>query len=288
MLIPKTKKLYKGGQISAREYNRRGETLKSVSRSLSRNSVSDATGVHGRAILANTEFQTGITIFSVVDANATGYGVYNCYKMSLDSTEWTDTAGDNKFDRVDANWSAVVNYNVGDFSIRWSGVLSYRYICVIPNINQEPPNANWAVASDIEVLNLYENNPVSSYEPALGRYDKIKAWPMIDDEGNTRWVGIPLTPQIREVQTHEAAPNTAIATNSITCHLRLSNGLFASSGEEGHNIEIYGLCVGGTADWDEVVPRIALYDEMTAQNIQGKWFFTTNFAPSENCDCYQE
>ena len=38
-----------------------------------------------------------IKIFEVQSA-AAGDGVYNCYQQKLDATDWTDTAGADKFD----------------------------------------------------------------------------------------------------------------------------------------------------------------------------------------------
>jgi hypothetical protein len=48
------------------------------------------------------------TIFAVASA-ATGDGIYNCYKQTLDKTEWGDTAGDAKFDNLDTTAIEVLN-----------------------------------------------------------------------------------------------------------------------------------------------------------------------------------
>ena len=49
-----------------------------------------------------------IRIFEVQSA-ATGDGVYNCYRQTLDATEWADTAGDDRFDDYDTTSVEVLN-----------------------------------------------------------------------------------------------------------------------------------------------------------------------------------
>ncbi|KKK93546.1 hypothetical protein LCGC14_2691790, partial [marine sediment metagenome] len=44
----------------------------------------------------------------------------------------------------------------------------------------------------VEVLNLLENDTIGDYTPALGLYDRLQCWRWTDDEGNRRWVGIPI------------------------------------------------------------------------------------------------
>lgn len=176
------------------------------------------------------------TIFEVQSA-ATGNGVYNCYEQTLDSTDWIDIEGADKFD--DKNTTTV------------------------------------------EVFNLLENDPVSDYTPALGLYDRIMAWKKTDDEGNSRWVGIPLTNSDRRVRAKEAAGSS----NHITCNLMLNNNNEATSGQLGYGIEVYGHICNGSA-LNSASPRIANGEGLDAYNEQGKWWFTTTFQTTEPCDCY--
>ena len=122
-----------------------------------------------------------------------------------------------------------------------------------------------------EVLNLRENDPVSSYTAALGLYDRIVAWEEEDDEQNKRWVGVPLVSGPRGVRATEDAPNAT----SITCNLILNNNVEAGSGELGYNIEVYNA---KALNLDEALPRIKDDDDMMAENIGGKWFFANSFS----------
>ena len=45
--------------------------------------------------------------------------------------------------------------------------------------------------TSVEVLNLAENHPESGYIAHLSTGDLIVAWRKVDDESNSRWVGIP-------------------------------------------------------------------------------------------------
>lgn len=115
---------------------------------------------------------TNIWIFEV-QSQATGDGVYNCYKQKLDATDWTDTSGVDKFDD-----------------------------------KEETPVA-------VEVLNLLESDTESTYQPALAKYDLIVAWHIKDDEGNTRWVGIPVINDSRRAITTQAAPAATYITANL-------------------------------------------------------------------------
>ncbi len=52
-------------------------------------------------------------IFRVV-SEATGDGIYNCFEQVLDATEWSDTAGDNKFN--DLNSVSIEVLNLAEFN----------------------------------------------------------------------------------------------------------------------------------------------------------------------------
>ncbi|MHC4617204.1 MAG: LamG domain-containing protein [Planctomycetota bacterium] len=67
---------------------------------------------HGRRYGYYNEVFGACKIFEVQSA-ASGDGVYNCYEQTLDATEWTDTAGDPKFD--DRNSTSIEVLNLAEF-----------------------------------------------------------------------------------------------------------------------------------------------------------------------------
>ena len=138
-------------------------------------------------------------------------------------------------------------------------------------------------AVSVEVLNLLENDPVSSYTPALGKYDRIRAWLINDDEGNSRWAGVPLVSAVRWVKATENGPATAIASTTITCNLWLNNGAEATSGQLGYHIEVAAEDCEGSPDWDEVVPTIKSGNYYPAHNEQGTWAFAFAFTIMDIC-----
>lgn len=124
--------------------------------------------------------------------------------------------------------------------------------------------------TEVEVLNLLENDPIADAIPALGKYDRLRAWTVTDDEDNSRWVGIPLTPQLREVKATQAAQSEK---NYVACNLVLNDGAEADSGELGEAIDVYGRINGAGTDLSICQPGIASGDTRLAQCIQGKWWF---------------
>ena len=49
--------------------------------------------------------------------------------------------------------------------------------------------------TEVIVLNLPENNPEATYVAQLAVGDRMACWQWLDDEGNLRWVGIPIEQQ---------------------------------------------------------------------------------------------
>jgi len=129
----------------------------------------------------------------------------------------------------------------------------------------------------VEVLNLLETDSVADYTPMLGLYDRITAWKMTDDEGNKRWVGMPLVNSVRQVRATEEAGDF----DHITSNLLLNNGVEAAESELGYHIEVYArICYGAALSAAE--PRIANSQWLTAHNEQGKWWFDTVFNTTIN------
>jgi len=130
----------------------------------------------------------------------------------------------------------------------------------------------------VQVFNLIENNTVMAYEEALAKHDRIAAWEVMDDGGNTHWVGMPLTPSVREARTTEAAG----ASTSITCNLIDNDGETEIESGLGSGIEVYFKPTDG-ADLNASSPRFADDDYLFVQNISGKWWYVA--APQGNEDC---
>ena len=135
--------------------------------------------------------------------------------------------------------------------------------------------------TSIEVFNLLENDPVTSdYFAALGLYDKMICWQRTDDENNLRWVGIPIHTGARLVRLAEAVG----AVTNVTCNLVLNNGVEAEMDELGYNINVYARVIGD-GNLNEAIPRMEDDDYVMAENIHGKWWFTTDFQITEDCEC---
>lgn len=95
-------------RVSASDLNRRASVLEGLTGStLNDGSKSLSSGI----ITRRPSQQTGgvdIRIFEV-QSSATGDGVYNCYEETFDATDWTDTAGADRFDDKDATSVEVLN-----------------------------------------------------------------------------------------------------------------------------------------------------------------------------------
>ncbi len=174
-------KYYRKGEMpTAVEFNRLVRLVVGMARSLYIQGFSDSTGFHTRRT-PDFDGSEDIRIFAV-QSEATGDGVYTCYEQTLDATEWDDTAGDAKFDDLDAE--------------------------------------------DVEVLNLDEAYPESTYYASLSAGDLLSAWQMMDDEGTLRWIGTPFIKRpINETfgVTRSAKINT-VGTTTLTCKLLDSAG----------------------------------------------------------------
>ncbi len=132
---------------------------------------------------------------------------------------------------------------------------------------------------DVMVLNLLEHHVHATYVRQLAAGDRIAAWQSTDDDGDTRWIGIPIGPygggRIRRARAQEAAPADAY----------LSVKLCDQDGTEiGSAFDVYCEISGGTA-LNEAIPRIADDDYLFVTNISGTWYCTTVFQTSEDCAC---
>jgi hypothetical protein len=133
----------------------------------------------------------------------------------------------------------------------------------------------------VEVLNLLENNPQSTYAAYLGLEDRIAAWKVNDDEGNERWVGIPidLGRTRRAICIGDAGSGT-----TISCDLIDPRTGSPYSGVLGASVTVNCEISGGTA-LNAAIPRLSEDDYIFVTNVEGKWYCTTVFQATENCSC---
>jgi len=126
--------------------------------------------------------------------------------------------------------------------------------------------------TEVEILNLYENDPESSYKEGLAKYDRIIAWKKKDDEENDRWVGVPVAGAVvrRAITTQDAPADTKITANLYdNTDTEIESGL-------GSAIDVYCEIVGG-GNLEDAVPLLKDDQDIFVINIQGKWWCTALF-----------
>jgi len=97
-------------RVSASQYNRLVDLVTKMSKSLMTNGIMDSSGfITRRQPLISA---ISLKIFEV-QSEADGDGIYNCYKQTLDATEWDDTTGSPKFD--DENTTSVEVLNLAEY-----------------------------------------------------------------------------------------------------------------------------------------------------------------------------
>jgi len=126
--------------------------------------------------------------------------------------------------------------------------------------------------STVEVFNLDENDPDADYTPAMGKYDRLACWPIRDDDSNERTVGVPMLNPVRIAKTTED-PSTG---DKITCNLILNNGVEATSGQLGYQIEVYCELNGGSK-LNEAIPLLKSGQYIYVVNINGVWWSQERF-----------
>ncbi len=292
-MLNKLRKIERWKDIDSDEINPLIDRINTLSKITASNGIRIATSPLGINLIGS-----GITggvrqprkIFEVRSA-ATGDGVYNCYEQVLDSTDWTDTAGVNKFNDRYSAWVIDTDYIAGDHVINDN----VQYKCILAHTSaaaDEPgTGGNWETywTVEAEVLNLLESNAVADYTPALFMYDKIDAWQIEDDEQKTCWVGIPVEPSLRIVCTVDSAPSTQVYLTTITCDAWLEGkgaaGAVAVDGELGYHIEVHGFSAPLISNWDDVFPVIVEGYYYHAYCKCGKWYFTDMFMTNIACTC---
>ncbi len=172
-----------------------------------------------------------------VQTSATGDGVYNCFEQSLDSTEWEDTSGNDKLDNKEASGEET----------------------------------------EIEILNLLENDPLATFAGGLRAGDRLAAWKIADDEKIQRWVGTPISVfgNVRLAKTQVAAGSGS----TIACKIVDEN-----------EVEITGPTtvncrIAGGGGLNAATPRLPISFLIAVQNIGGKWWAVDTFQATESCIC---
>jgi hypothetical protein len=122
-----------------------------------------------------------------------------------------------------------------------------------------------------EILNLFEHDPDAAQHD-LSAGDFLIAWQMTDDDGDKKWVGIPLVAagggEIRIAKTQVAAG----ADTKISCKL-----LDAAGNEIGDAINVYCKISGG-GNLNACIRRLASGDTLVVmKDIDGKWYATEGF-----------
>lgn len=134
-------------------------------------------------------------------------------------------------------------------------------------------------AVSVEVFNLLENNPIATYAPSLALGDRIKASSFVDDEGNSRLVGMPLIVGPRFAKTTAAAGGAS----TIVCNLIGNDGSEITSGL-GSGITV-DCEISGAGDLNTAFPRLRSGQGIMVVNLRGKWWSDWGFGIVQNCAC---
>lgn len=128
----------------------------------------------------------------------------------------------------------------------------------------------------VEVLNLGEYNPHSTYVAALVAGDLLMSWQLIDSAGTIRWVGAPFNqdnayrPRIAYCKTDAGAGST------IVCYLDT----------DGTGTEITVNCnISGGSNLNTSLRRLEDGNRMIVAKIGANWYCKEGFQGSEDCIC---
>jgi len=130
---------------------------------------------------------------------------------------------------------------------------------------------------EVEVLNLYEYDPEVTYVAQLVAGDLLKAWKMTDDEGTSRWVGIPLAKSGTKGIFHKSYCKAAAgASTNITCFLDVDTT----------GVEVSVACnISGGGNLNSCIRRLADGDLLLIWDDSGTWRSVEGFTTTEDCDC---
>ena len=281
-------------KMSASEWNRITDLAQRLSRSEQHGGgIVDYDGINPLRQRITASRTLPKKIFKVLDVAYSGDGMYHCSEMTIDDDKMANTAGVDKL--VDTHtytaWETATVYNYDDYVINDGLVYRCMYTIHTSGDDDEEPGtgANWEdywKAVYAACLNLQEAYPLASYSPALAAGDIIVAWRFWTDDVTARdypvYAGIPLGGStIRLAKATEAAGAVA----NITCNLLDVDGAEITTGL-GAGIEVYAnISPLAVTALNACIPRIVDNDEFPVINIQGKWWFATQFQGTTDCDC---
>jgi len=131
--------------------------------------------------------------------------------------------------------------------------------------------------TSVEVLNLAENNPESTYVAHLAAGDFIAAWQKKDDEDNKRWVGVPFRQGAHGAGLRNAyCKNDAGAGSTIVCYLDT----------DGTGTEITVNCsISNGSNLNTASRRLADGDRLAVYKVGDNWYTPEGFDTDEECVC---
>jgi len=133
--------------------------------------------------------------------------------------------------------------------------------------------------TSVEVLNLAEFDPESTYVAHLQQGDLIAAWKKTDDESNDRWVGLPLRKDNADRPRRAFCKNDAGSGNTIDCYLDIDG--------TGTEITVTFDIAQGGSNVNEAEPRLKDGDPITVYKDGNTWRCYTVLQPTEDCECYE-
>ena len=274
-----------GDRISASDLNAVRNVLAKVARSAPATGIVDSTGTISSRRRPFNRVE-GSWLWKVVSKEAGGDeqdSVYICSHQKLDN--WGNTDGSAKYTNgYDYSaWETATEYTRESY-VENDGEI---YWCVKAHtsgaVTEPGTGGSWTTywrKAQGWILNIYENDPLSAYSPALAKGDLMIAHPVIDADDSNRWMGFSVSgSNVRLAQTTEDAPGD----DNIACNLLDMAGVEIETGL-GSGIDVYCKIYGGTA-LNAAIPRLSNDNQIFVANIQGKWWCTNLFQTTEDCDC---
>ena len=121
--------------------------MKTTARKIERSNQAgiNETGVPPKVVQAarSVRHQRGGTRIFEVQSAATGDGIYNCYEQILDATEWSDTAGDAKFDDKNTDSIEVLNLDESYPEATYYAALAAGDLLLAWQVRDDNGNLRW-------------------------------------------------------------------------------------------------------------------------------------------------
>ncbi|KKN11662.1 hypothetical protein LCGC14_1024140 [marine sediment metagenome] len=279
----KFKHYSKNDRVSASDLNAVRNVVAKLARSAPATGITDSTGniASRRRPYDKTE---KLFLWKVVSVGSEGDGVYICSHQRLDN--WNASDGSvkhaNRFNY--SAWLTATAYTRTSY-VENDGEIYWCVLAHTSGASTEPgTGGSWTTywrSTQGKIFNIYENDPPAAYSRALAKGDLMVALPVLDADGSGRWMGFSVSgSNVRLAITTENAPGD----DNIICNLLDAGGSEIASGL-GSGIDVYCNISGGSA-LNAAIPRLSNNDQIMVTNIQGKWWCTTVFQTTEDCDCY--